>query len=250
MEKIKNFVFWVLSIVILVLGILSGLASLPCGLCFVAMAILLNPKVKLKGVYKTIGALVLLALYVFFGQDVTTTQEDTSSTATTAAKEESTTKATTEATTESTTRTTTETTTSKEAEEEDFVLDASSFTAANIGPIDTGNLELEFGDLLSVNYGGDGVFVIKAKITSSYNNKATIHQNYFSVGDLIKKHGFDTCSEIQYWAVADMMDGSESKVISFTLTSDVIQALKEERMAEIQLDDYASDLFILPSLKE
>lgn len=164
--------------------------------------------------------------------------------------DEDTTTSTTEVTTETTTKTTTETTTSKEAEEEDFVLDASSFTAANIGPVDTGNLELEFGDLLSVNYGGDGVFVIKAKITPSYNNKATIHQNYFSVGDLIKKHGFDTCSEIQYWAVADMMDGSESKVISFTLTSDVIQALKEERMAEIQLDDYASDLFILPSLKK
>ncbi len=116
MKKIKNFVFWTLSIIILILGILSGLASLPCGLCFVAMAILLNPKVDLKGVYKVIGTLVLLALYVFFGQSVTA-PEDASTTATTAEKE----KSTTTATTESTTATTEATTESKEEEPVNFL---------------------------------------------------------------------------------------------------------------------------------
>lgn len=129
-----------------------------------------------------------------------------------------------------------------------FVLDSSTYTDANIGPIDTTGLELVSGDLLSINYGGDGVFVVKAKISPSYSNKATIDQNYFSVCDLIKKHGFNTCTELQYWAVADMTDGSESKVISFTVDSITIQGVYNGNVIDNELGDYVTDLWILPSL--
>lgn len=115
--------------------------------------------------------------------------------------------------------------------------------------IDTTGLKLKFGDLLSVNNGGDGVVVVKAKIKPSYSNKATIEQNYYTVCDLIQNHGFDTCTELQYWAVADMTDGSESKVISFTVNSDTIQTIKDGNFPENLLGDYVDDLYILPSLK-
>lgn len=135
--------------------------------------------------------------------------------------------------------------------EADFILDVSSLSDGSIGTaIDTGNLQLIHGELLSVIYGGDGVIVVKAKIEPSYSNKATIDQNYFSVCDLIKNHGFNSCSELQYWAVADMSDGSESKVISFTLNSDTIQGVLNESIVENQLGEHAVDLYILPSLQE
>lgn len=111
------------------------------------------------------------------------------------------------------------------------------------------HLALEFGELISVNNGTDGVVVVKAKIKPSYDNKATINQNYYSVCDLIKNHGFDTYSEIQYWAVADMNDGSEAKVISFTLNSNTIKNVYNGSIVENQLGDYVDDLYILPSLK-
>ena len=115
--------------------------------------------------------------------------------------------------------------------------------------IDTGNLKLEFGDLISVIYGGDNKVVVKAKIEPSYNNNATINQNYFSIGDLIRDHGFEQCSEIQYWAIADMTSGDEAKVISFTVNSATIKMLYNQNIADNQLGDYVEDLWILPSLK-
>lgn len=134
------------------------------------------------------------------------------------------------------------------SEETSFFLDVNSFSDSDIGPIDAQNLKLQHGDLISLNYGGNGIFVVKAKISPSYSNEATIHQNYFSVCKLIKKHGFDACPELQYWAVADMADGSESKVISFTLDSEVIKSVADETIIENQLGNYVDDLYILPSL--
>ena len=110
---------------------------------------------------------------------------------------------------------------------------------------------LQFGDLLSTienNIDGKNVIVVKAKITSSLTNKMTIDQNYHNVEDLIKNQGCDKFDEIQYWAVADMTDGSESKVISFTVDSDLIQKIKTSAVVTIQMGDYVSDLYILPSL--
>lgn len=132
---------------------------------------------------------------------------------------------------------------------EHFFLDAANFPDYPTGEIDTKDLKLEYGDLLSVNHGGDGVFVVKAKISPSYSNKSTIDQNYFTVCDLIKNWGFDSCTELQYWAVADMTDGTEGKVISFTLDSTIIQGVYNGNIVENRLGDYVSDLWILPSLQ-
>lgn len=115
--------------------------------------------------------------------------------------------------------------------------------------VDTGDLKLLTGELLSVTQSGTTV-VIKAKIRSNLNNKMTIDQNFSSVADLIQNHGFDTCQELQYWAVADMTDGTESKVISFTLDKETISKIKVGTIVWTQLQERAKDLWILPSLKE
>lgn len=107
---------------------------------------------------------------------------------------------------------------------------------------------LKFGELLDVTT-NDGILIIKAKISPSYNNKATITQNGFNVEDIILNQGGDSFDEIQYWAVADMTDGSESKVISFTLTKDHINSVKNEQLFGNEIVDKATDVWILPSLQ-
>ena len=94
------------------------------------------------------------------------------------------------------------------------------------------------------------VIVIKAKISPSYSNKATIDQNYFNIEDFVKNQNGSQFDEIQYWAVADMTDGSESKVISFTVNKDMINSiLTDKYFVPISYGDYVEDLWILPSLK-
>jgi hypothetical protein len=137
------------------------------------------------------------------------------------------------------------------SEQADFILDESTLNVENIGELDTSNLQLKYGDLISVINGSSNdkkVVVIKAKITDSWNNELTIEQNYFSVCDLIKNRGFSVCDEIQYWAVADMSNGNESKVISFTIGSDLIQQIAAGNIIENQLGNYVDDLWIHPSL--
>lgn len=111
---------------------------------------------------------------------------------------------------------------------------------------------LEFGELLEQNINelnAGKVLVIKAKITSSYDNEATIHQNYYNVEDLIKKQGCSEFDQIQYWAVADMSDGSETKVVSFTLESDLIQSIADGKIPANQIGDYVADLYVHQSLQ-
>lgn len=112
---------------------------------------------------------------------------------------------------------------------------------------------LEHGELVSAvtnEIDGRNVLVIKAKISSSYNNEATVDQNYYNVADLIQSQGCDVFDELQYWAVADMSDGSEQKVVSFTVDADLIQKIAAGEVVENQLGDYVTDLYILPSLAE
>ena len=112
-----------------------------------------------------------------------------------------------------------------------------------------GNIsKLKHGELLDVNI-NDKILIIKAKISPSYNNKATIKQNGFNVEDIILNQGGDLFDEIQYWAVADMTNGDESKVISFTLTKDQINAVKNKQLLGNQIVDQANDVWILPSLR-
>ncbi|MCM1231096.1 MAG: hypothetical protein NC489_13290 [Ruminococcus flavefaciens] len=95
-----------------------------------------------------------------------------------------------------------------------------------------------------------GPLVIKAKITSSLTNELTINQNYINVADVILNQGGNNFDEIQYWAVADMADGSESKVIQFTLDKKAIDGIYNGNIVDIELGDYVDDLWILPSLTQ
>lgn len=117
---------------------------------------------------------------------------------------------------------------------------------------DKQNWSIPYGELLSVTENTDShVDVIKARIKPSYNNKATIDQNYFNVADYIHNNDVSDLEEIQYWAVAEMTDGSEAKVISFTVPKTLIEAIKANKnYAANTLGDSVTDLYILPSLLE
>lgn len=111
---------------------------------------------------------------------------------------------------------------------------------------------LMFGELLDANPNGgvDGnTLVIKTKIEGQITNKLTINQNYHNIEDLVKNQGADQFDCIDYWAVADMTNGEEQKVVAFTVNSDTIKGIAEGYIVAIQLEDYVDDLFIHQSLK-
>ena len=113
---------------------------------------------------------------------------------------------------------------------------------------DKGTYKIKHGELLEENV-NDDVLVIKAKIEPSMNNKLTISQNGFNIEDIIKNQGGDKFKEIQYWAVADMSNGEESKVVSFTLNENLINNIKDGKIVANQIIDNAQDVYILPSLQ-
>ncbi|MBP0974361.1 MAG: zinc ribbon domain-containing protein [Oscillospiraceae bacterium] len=154
------------------------------------------------------------------------------------------TEATTEELTEATTEPETEATTEAPVETTEEVTEKST-------EIKTKDDIIRFGDLLDLTETSTYV-VIKAKIRPSYSNQATIRQNYFNIEKLVQDYGYDKYQEIQYWAVADMQDGSEAKVISFTVPKSTIDGLKSETIPANLLGDegYVTDLWILPSLLE
>ena len=115
-------------------------------------------------------------------------------------------------------------------------------TSAGITYLYKGKL-LEFNEY-------DGGVVIKTKITSSFNNQATVNLNYRNVEDLIVNQGCDRYDEIQYWAVADLSDGTEGKVVSFTVPKSTITKIKNGDIVVTQMGDYVDDLYILPSLRD
>lgn len=117
------------------------------------------------------------------------------------------------------------------------------------GQDEAAGYSLKYGELLDVNE-NDGVLVVKAKIEPSYKNKATIDQNYFNVDDLIRSQGCDKFDEIQYWAVADMTDGSEQKVISFTVDKALIDQIAGGDFPANTMGDYVTDLWIHQSLEQ
>lgn len=107
---------------------------------------------------------------------------------------------------------------------------------------------LKFGKLINTTIKGS-TLIIKAKISPSYSNTATINQNGHNIEDIILNQGGDSFDEIQYWAVSDMTDGSESKVISFTLKKEQIDLVKNNKLFGRDIVSQASDVWILPSLK-
>lgn len=119
----------------------------------------------------------------------------------------------------------------------------------NLYNFDLSALKMSNGDLLDATINGTSL-IVKAKIQPSYSNQATIDQNYFNVTDLVQDQGADVFREIQYWAVADMTNGSEGKVIQFTCKRDLIKHIKEDGLLGGMIADYVEDLWILPSLQQ
>lgn len=109
--------------------------------------------------------------------------------------------------------------------------------------------KIKYGELLDATE-NNNVLIIKTKITPSMNNKLTIDQNGYNIEDLIVNQGADLYDEIQYWAVADMEDGTESKVISFTVDKNLINSIKNKNTVANQIINQAKDVWILPSLSK
>lgn len=107
--------------------------------------------------------------------------------------------------------------------------------------------QLEHGELLDETF-GDGYIVLKAKIKSSYSNEATVAQNYYNVCDYIQNNDMTDINEIQYWAVADMSNGEEQKVVSFTVPRETIELVLDGSIADNMLGNYVDDLYIHASL--
>lgn len=104
------------------------------------------------------------------------------------------------------------------------------------------------GEILEFNEYND-LAVVKVKIDASWNNELTIEQNYFNVSDLIKNKGYDKYNEVQYWAVGDATNGDEMKLISFTVSKDLIDKIKNGQVVDNQLGDYVDDLWVHNALK-
>ena len=119
----------------------------------------------------------------------------------------------------------------------------------NLYNYDLSALKMTNGELVDATINGT-TLIIKAKIQPSFSNQATIDQNYFNVTDLVQNQGADVFREIQYWAVADMADGSEGKVIQFTAGRDLIRHIKEDGLLGGMIADYVEDLWIPPSLQK
>lgn len=108
---------------------------------------------------------------------------------------------------------------------------------------------VKYGELLELNDNREekGVVVVKTKISPSTTNDLTVAQNFHNVVDLVENQGFGDC-ELQYWAVADMADGSEGKAVSFTVPQDVVAQVAAGEVQATELPDLVTDLWILPSL--
>jgi len=108
--------------------------------------------------------------------------------------------------------------------------------------------DLKYNKLLDVKTSGK-TLVIKAKLDSARTNEGYIKSTFFDVIDVIQNEVGKKYKEIQYWAVADMEDGSKQKVISFTLNKKTIQGIYNEQIFESNLDNYLEDLYIHPALR-
>jgi hypothetical protein len=115
---------------------------------------------------------------------------------------------------------------------------------------DKGEYTILHGEYLESNETDDNGLVIKVKIKPSTTNKLTIDQNGYNVEDLIKNQGCDKYDKIDYWAVADMDNGKEEKVVSFTLDKNTIQGIKDGNIVANEIvNTYANDVYIHQSLK-
>lgn len=90
------------------------------------------------------------------------------------------------------------------------------------------------------------IAIIKAGVNDSYNNNATINQNYYNIANYIRDNDISKYDEIQYWAIHNE---TETKIISFSLSKEVIDKIKSNNIVDNQLGNYVNDLYVNPSLQ-
>lgn len=114
---------------------------------------------------------------------------------------------------------------------------------------DITNIDLRCNDLLDVTTHA-GNIIIKAKINPNITNELTRDGCYYDAYEVIQNYGLQYYKNLSYWAVADMTDGSEQKVISFEVTQDVLQKVADGTILEGNMGDYVTDLWIAPALQD
>ena len=116
-----------------------------------------------------------------------------------------------------------------------------------------GNLRLKYGQCqsaITTVIGDKTVLVVKAKIATKSTNAETIQQNYDNIEDLILNQNCNNCDEIQYWAVTDMLDGNDQKVISFTVPASVITKISGGDVTADTMHDHVTDLWLHQSIAD
>lgn len=110
--------------------------------------------------------------------------------------------------------------------------------------------DIAYGKLLSVTDARDinGTVSVRVKINSNLTNKMTIEQNYYNAVDLISNRGYNNC-ELKYFAVMNRTDGSEGKIMSFTVPSAIVDMIASKEIVAIQLPDCVTELWIHPQLQ-
>lgn len=115
---------------------------------------------------------------------------------------------------------------------------------------DIANLTLDHSELLEVNTFA-GNIIIKAKVSKNLLNDKMIRNScYFEVYEAIQDYKLQYYNNLSYWAVADMTNGTEQKVISFEVSQEVMEMVANETIYENQLVDYLTDLWISPVLQD
>lgn len=114
--------------------------------------------------------------------------------------------------------------------------------------VDSMDYSLPNGELLDTKL-NNNTLIIKAKISPKSTNEKTINQNYSNIVDLVTNQGCDKYDAIEYWAVADMSDGSESKVISFTVPDYTIDNIAIGTVTADNMGSYVDDLYLHESLR-
>ena len=111
-------------------------------------------------------------------------------------------------------------------------------------------IKLNFGSILDVTENKENsTVIIKVKVQSNLTKNMTIKQNYMNAWEFIKAYTDTEYKQLTYWAVADMTDGTESKIVQFTVPVDAIHGVLNGSILENQLGDHVTDLYLHPSLR-
>ena len=135
---------------------------------------------------------------------------------------------------------------SSDSTESEDVIELTDITTGDVTKIDAS--AIPYGEVVEAKT-NDGALIIEMKVDAQASDKMTVDQNYYNVEGLVKRAGGDQYDEIQYWAIADTTDGDDTKIISFTVPSDLIQSIADGKVPTNRLGSYVDDLYILPSLQ-